>query len=133
MSAPHSVFQPRLLAGQTALITGASSGINLGIAKRFAEHGANVIVVARNDSRGLGCSVDVHHDAVPATQIERAVAHFGLLDILIAGATGTFSPPTQTPRACPSLALRPSMNSPTSHCFWSRRSPAAGRPDHRAQ
>lgn len=51
MSAPHSVFQPRLLAGQTALITGASSGINLGIAKRFAEHGANVIVVACNPEK----------------------------------------------------------------------------------
>ncbi|MDY6957384.1 MAG: SDR family NAD(P)-dependent oxidoreductase [Pseudomonadota bacterium] len=74
MSTAHAVFQPRLLAGQTVLITGASSGINLGIARRFAEHGANIVVIARNaekiaracadigaqnDGRVLGCSVDV--------------------------------------------------------------------------
>lgn len=87
MSPPHPVFQPQLLAGQTALITGASSGINLGIAKRFAEHGANVVVIARNaekiaracadigarhDGRVLGCSVDVRHYPDLAAEIELA-------------------------------------------------------------
>ena len=111
MSPSHSVFQPRLLAGQTALITGASSGINLGIAKRFAEHGANVVVVARNtekidracaeigarnSGRVLGCSVDVRHYAKLAAQIERAATHFGPLDIVIAGAAGNFLAPAAT-------------------------------------
>lgn len=111
MSAPHPVFQPRLLAGQTALITGASSGINLGIAKRFAEHGANVVVVARNaekiaracaeigarnDGRVLGCSVDVRHYTELAAEVERGVAHFGSLDIVIAGAAGNFLAPAAT-------------------------------------
>jgi len=36
-----------LLAKKTALVTGASSGIGLAIAKTFASHGASCILMAR--------------------------------------------------------------------------------------
>ena len=35
------------LSGKTAIITGASRGIGEAIARRFAQHGANVVVSSR--------------------------------------------------------------------------------------
>ena len=42
-----TVIQHRPLAGQWAAITGASKGIGLGIAARFVDAGANVVMIAR--------------------------------------------------------------------------------------
>ena len=36
--------------GRTAIITGGSSGIGVGIAKRYAETGANVVITYFTDS-----------------------------------------------------------------------------------
>lgn len=37
-----------VVAGRTVLITGGSQGMGRGLAKAFAQKGANVIIVARN-------------------------------------------------------------------------------------
>lgn len=103
-----SIFTPGLLQGQTALITGGSSGINLGIAKRFAEHGANIAIVARNaerleqaraeigalnGGRVMACPADVRQfDALDA-QIAAVAERFGPIDLVVAGAAGNFSAP----------------------------------------
>ena len=43
------------LDGRTAIITGASKGLGLAMAKEFAASGANVAILARNrDSLGRG-------------------------------------------------------------------------------
>ena len=42
-----TVFREKLLAGKTAIITGGGSGINFAIARRYAEHGANVALIGR--------------------------------------------------------------------------------------
>jgi len=42
----------KLLEGQTAIVTGATAGIGRGVAKRFAEHGAYVVVIGTNTGRG---------------------------------------------------------------------------------
>jgi len=39
------------LASKVALVTGGSSGIGLGIAKRFAHEGARVFITARHQSQ----------------------------------------------------------------------------------
>lgn len=102
-----SIFRADLLKGQTAFITGGSSGINLGIAHRFVEHGANVVIVARNPEklaaaragleakggRVMACSVDVRDYESMAKAAAEAAAEFGAIDIVVAGAAGNFIAP----------------------------------------
>ncbi len=102
-----SVFQPGLLQGQTAFITGGSSGINFGIARRYAEHGANVAIVARNPekleaaraalattgARILALSADVRDIAAMEKAAADTRAAFGAIDIVVAGAAGNFMAP----------------------------------------
>lgn len=101
------IFVSDALAGQTAFIAGGSSGINLGIATRFAELGANVVLLARNQdkldaavaglrakgARALGVAADVRdYDAVEAA-FAAAVQEFGEMDIVVSGAAGNFLAP----------------------------------------
>jgi dehydrogenase/reductase SDR family member 4 len=93
-ASPATLFS---LAGKTALITGASRGIGLAIARLYARAGANVILNARK-AEVLQAAVDsITADGLPAKGlamnagksdesprlIEAAVALFGGLDILV--------------------------------------------------
>ena len=47
-----TVPTPRRLVGRTAIVTGAGQGVGLGIAKRLAAEGANVVIAARRAKTG---------------------------------------------------------------------------------
>ncbi|MEU2041906.1 SDR family oxidoreductase [Nocardia niwae] len=82
--------------GKTAIVTGASRGIGLGIARRLVDEGAKVVITARNQKaldeavetlggpdRALavaGHSDDVAHQA---ETVERAIDVFGSADLLV--------------------------------------------------
>ncbi|MEM7326362.1 MAG: SDR family oxidoreductase [Actinomycetota bacterium] len=85
------------LAGKTALVTGGSAGIGMGIARCFLEAGGNVMITSRKAEKceeaanalgGLPGQVDwkVSHVGDPeqgAEVMEATIERFGSLDILV--------------------------------------------------
>ena len=84
-----------MLKGKTALVTGSTSGIGLGIAKALARQGANIVLNGFGDVEGpqaqvrsLGVKVAYHAaDMTKPAEIEDmmkyAAAQFGRVDILV--------------------------------------------------
>ena len=68
------------LQDRTAVVTGGASGIGLATVRRFAQEGADVVVVDMDDDKG-GAAADevggtyVHCDVTDAEQVEAMVAH----------------------------------------------------------
>jgi NAD(P)-dependent dehydrogenase (short-subunit alcohol dehydrogenase family) len=88
------------LAGRTAVVTGANSGIGLQTACRLAEHGVSVVLACRNAGSAKAAAARVRGDA-RAAQLDLAsmasVREFGeswegRLDILVNNA-GVMAPP----------------------------------------
>jgi glucose 1-dehydrogenase len=86
------------LTGKVALVTGSSQGIGRGIATRFAQEGADVVInynrtpggaqevlreVEATDRRGLIVQADMGNINEVRKLITTAVEHFGHLDILV--------------------------------------------------
>ncbi len=82
------------LAGETALITGSTSGIGRAIAIRFAEEGASVIVTGRDRARGedvaRACggrarfvAGELGDAATPGALVDAAIREFGALTVLV--------------------------------------------------
>jgi len=102
------------LKGKTLFITGASRGIGLAIALRAARDGANIAIAAKTETphpklagtiytaaeeiaqaggQALPLVVDVRDEAQVKTAIERAVAAFGGLDIVVNNASAVSRTP----------------------------------------
>ena len=81
--------------GKTVVVTGASAGIGAGIARRFSEAGANVVINYRSDRAGAGAlaqslggnALAFHADITDQASVDglmqAGINHFGRLDALI--------------------------------------------------
>jgi 3-hydroxybutyrate dehydrogenase len=87
------------LKGKTAIITGSTSGIGLGIAKAMAAEGADILLNGFGDAAQIGelrqklaaahgvrvsySGADLSNPAALATMVEQAVTELGSVDILV--------------------------------------------------
>ena len=103
------------LQGKTLFITGASRGIGLAIAKRAAQDGANIVLLAKTvepnpklpgtlasaaaevitaGGQALAVQTDIRDDAAVAAAVKAAVDRFGGIDILVNNASAISLTPT---------------------------------------
>jgi NAD(P)-dependent dehydrogenase (short-subunit alcohol dehydrogenase family) len=94
-----------LLAGRTAIVTGAGGGIGRGLALALAGAGASVVIAARRaetgnetsalieaeGGRALCVAGDVADGAHVCRVVDAALAHFGRLDIVVHNAASSHS------------------------------------------
>ena len=100
-----------MIKGRTAVVTGSTSGIGLGIARAYAREGANILLngfgepaaieAARAgiaEEFGVTCrysGADMADGAAIAAMMERAEAEFGSVDILVNNAGIQFVSPVE--------------------------------------
>lgn len=91
------------LTGKTAVVTGSTSGIGVGVAHVLAAQGARVVVTGRREQRGekvvaeiaaegggaVFHRLDIMDEGSVAALVEDVVAQFGAIDVLINNAAST--------------------------------------------
>jgi len=104
---PRSPFQQNVLDGQVAFVTGGATGIGKEICRVLGHHGARIAIASRKQAaldaaaaelRTEGIEVwvgsaDVRDAAAVRVVVDRIVAHYGRLDIVVNNAAGNFPAP----------------------------------------
>jgi NAD(P)-dependent dehydrogenase (short-subunit alcohol dehydrogenase family) len=90
--------------GQAVIVTGGCRGIGLGIAQRFAEAGAHVLVCCRHEPESLPAGIaflaaDVREPEQVDALVTECTARFGRVDVLVNNAGG--SPPADSATSSP--------------------------------
>ncbi len=96
---PNYKAMPKLLVGQTALVTGANSGIGEAVAIGMARAGADVVVnyivgetdmvikaIEAEGRKGVAIKADVSNEAEVEAMFKQTIATFGTVDIVVANA-----------------------------------------------
>ncbi|MFY7928473.1 MAG: SDR family oxidoreductase [Oligoflexus sp.] len=105
----HSPFKNDILKGKVALITGGGSGINFGVAKALASHGADIAIMGRREEvLKVACeelgklgvrthyrSGDVRDPEACEAVVKSTADALGRIDILVNGAAGNFLCPPE--------------------------------------
>lgn len=92
------------VAGKAVVVIGGTSGINRGIARCFATHGARVAVASRRQEKvddtvaelralgaeAMGFAADVRDYDALVTGLEQVHGRFGDFDVVVSGAAGNF-------------------------------------------
>ena len=107
------------LAGQVAIVTGASVGIGRAIARAYGREGAKVVVnyaasereanetaaeIRNGGGEALAIKADISDDLQVRKMIEQTLAHFGRVDILVNNAGKlTYVPPADLEGVTPEM------------------------------
>ena len=94
------------IKGSVAIVTGASSGIGLSLARLLAEKGAKVVLAARSAEKlqklqreipgSYAVPADLHKPGDISTLVEMTMAEFGQIDILVNNAGQGLRAPVET-------------------------------------
>lgn len=106
----HAMLGPGALKGKTIVVTGGGTGLGRSMSEMFLHAGANVVIASRKqevldktaaelmEATGgkvapIACDVRQHTDI--DALVEKSVAEFGKVDVLLNNAAGNFISPTE--------------------------------------
>ena len=98
----ESPFREGLFEGKVVFVAGGTSGINLGIARRFASLGAKVAILGRDPDKAkaaaesfgaMALTADVRDFGATRAAMERVRNELGPMDVVVSGAAGNFLAP----------------------------------------